>query len=91
MRTPRNNSSATGSMSPAGALARVKDTLTGLGMTPKLALSGGGTDGNVFILNGIEAVVVGAAMHDAHTVRESVKISELEQGAKFCRALIELT
>ena len=75
----------------AGALARVKDTLTGLGMTPKLALSGGGTDGNVFVLNGIEAVVVGAAMHDTHTVRESVKISELEQGAQFCRALIELT
>ena len=73
-----------------GALARVKDTLTGLGMTPELALSGGGTDGNVFVLNGIEAVVVGAAMHDAHTVRESVRISELEQGAQFCRALIEL-
>ncbi len=72
----------------AGALARVKDTLTRLGMTPQMAVSGGGTDGNVFVLNGIEAVVVGAAMHDAHTVRESVKISELEQGAQFCRALL---
>ena len=46
----------------AGLLARVKETLTGLGMTPELAISGGGTDGNVFVLNGIEAVVVGAAM-----------------------------
>ena len=73
-----------------GLLARVKETLTALGMTPELALSGGGTDGNVFVLNGIEAVVVGAAMHDAHTVRESVRISELEQGAQLCRALIEL-
>ncbi len=73
----------------AGLLARVKETLTGLGMTAELAISGGGTDGNVFVLNGIEAVVVGAAMHDAHTVRESVSISELEQGAQFCRALIE--
>ncbi len=74
----------------AGLLARVKETLTGLGMTPELAISGGGTDGNVFVLNGIEAVVVGAAMHDAHTVRESVKISDLEQCAQFCRALLEL-
>lgn len=73
-----------------GLLARVKETLTALGMTPELALSGGGTDGNVFVLNGIEAVVVGAAMHDAHTVRESVRISELEQGAQLCRALLEL-
>ena len=72
----------------AGLLARVKETLATLGMTPELAISGGGTDGNVFVLNGIEAVVVGAAMHDAHTVRESVRILELEQGAQFCRALI---
>lgn len=74
----------------AGLLARVKETLATLGMTPELALSGGGTDGNVFVLNGIEAVVVGAAMHDAHTVRESVNISELQQGAQFCRALLEI-
>ena len=74
----------------AGLLARVKETLNGLGMTAELAISGGGTDGNVFVLNGIEAVVVGAAMHDAHTVRESVRISELEQGAQFCRALLEI-
>ena len=73
-----------------GALARVKETLNRLGMTPELAISGGGTDGNVFVLNGIEAVVVGAAMRDAHTVRESVSIPELEEGAQFCRALLEL-
>ena len=73
-----------------GVLARVKDTLARLSMTPQLALSGGGTDGNVFVLNGIQAVVVGAAMHDAHTVRENVRISELEQGAHFCRALLEI-
>ena len=74
----------------AGLLARVKESLGVFDMTPELAISGGGTDGNVFVLNGIEAVVVGAAMHDAHTVRESVRISELEQGAQFCRALLEL-
>ncbi|MCY4575294.1 MAG: M20/M25/M40 family metallo-hydrolase [Chloroflexi bacterium] len=73
-----------------GLLTRVKETLGVLGMAPELAISGGGTDGNVFVLNGIEAVVVGAAMHDAHTVRESVRISELEQGAQFCRALLEI-
>ena len=73
-----------------GVLASVKETLTRLGMTPELAISGGGTDGNVFVLNGIEAVVVGAAMRDAHTVRENLNISELEQAAHFCRALLEV-
>ena len=74
----------------AGILARVTQTLSTLGMTPELALSGGGTDGNVFQTRGIESAVVGAAMHDAHTVRESVRITELEQGARFCRALLEV-
>ena len=65
------------------------ETLAQIGLTPELGLSGGGTDGNVFQLHGMQAVVVGASMHDAHTVRETVLISELEQGATFCRAMLE--
>ena len=71
------------------AVVRVMETLAQIGLTPELGLSGGGTDGNVFQLHGMQAVVVGASMHDAHTVRETVLISELEQGATFCRAMLE--
>ena len=73
----------------AAPVRRVMETLAKIGLTPELALSGGGTDGNVFQSRGLVAVVVGASMHDAHTVRESVLISELEQGARFCRAMLE--
>ncbi len=74
----------------AALVMRVMETLAKIGLTPELGLSGGGTDGNVFRSRGLEAVVVGASMHDAHTVRESVLISELEQGARFCRAMLEM-
>ena len=67
---------------------RVIQALAAQGLQPELVLSGGGTDGNVFRSNGINAVVLGVADHAAHTVREHVFIPELEQAAAFCRALL---
>ena len=70
------------------ATARVKATLRGLGMEPVMHPSGGGTDGNVFRLNDISAVVVGMADHGMHTVREYVVIPELVDTAHLCEALL---
>lgn len=70
------------------ATARVKSTLRGLGMEPAMHPSGGGTDGNVFRLKGISAVVVGMADHGMHTVREYVVIPELVDTAHLCEALL---
>ena len=70
------------------ALARVKSALTELGLTPTLKPSGGGTDGNVFRLNDISAVVVGMADHGMHTVREYVTIPDLVDAAHLCETLL---
>ena len=42
----------------------VKSALKSMGLEPEMHPSGGGTDGNVFRLNGISAVVVGMADHN---------------------------
>ena len=70
------------------ALARVKSALASLGLTPTLQPSGGGTDGNVFRLNDISAVVVGMADHGMHTVREYVTIPDLVDAAHLCETLL---
>ena len=70
------------------ALHRVKGALESLGLTPTLQPSGGGTDGNVFRLNEISAVVVGMADHGMHTVREYVTIPDLVDAAHLCETLL---
>ncbi|MEC7835986.1 MAG: M20/M25/M40 family metallo-hydrolase [Chloroflexota bacterium] len=72
------------------ATMRVKKTLRGLGLEPTMKPSGGGTDGNVFRLNGISSVVVGMADHGMHTVREYVTIPDLVDAAHLCEALIRV-
>ena len=70
------------------ATALVKQALTSLGLTPTMEPSGGGTDGNVFRLNEISAVVVGMADHGMHTVREYVTIPDLVDAAHLCETLL---
>jgi len=53
--------------------------------------SGGGTDGNVFRMHGINAAVVGMADHNAHTVREYVSIPELVNAAELCEVLVRVS
>ena len=70
------------------ATSRVISALSTLGLDPIMKPSGGGTDGNVFRLNGISSVVVGMADHGMHTIRESVTIPDLVDAAHLCEALI---
>ena len=70
------------------ATRRVTAALGELGLTPEMHPSGGGTDGNVFRLNGISAVVVGMADHNMHTVREYVTIPDLVDTAHLCETLL---
>jgi tripeptide aminopeptidase len=59
-----------------------------MGMTPEIRPSGGGTDGNVFRLNGINNVVVGMSTNEMHTVDEYVVIPDLVNTARFCQQVI---
>ena len=57
-------------------------------LEPNILPSGGGTDGNVFRLNGIESVVVGMATNLMHTIDEYVVIPDLMNTARFCEELM---
>jgi tripeptide aminopeptidase len=59
-----------------------------MGMTPDIRPSGGGTDGNVFRLKGINNVVVGMSTNEMHTVDEYVVIPDLANTARFCQQVI---
>ena len=67
---------------------RVVRVLRGLGLTPEMRPSGGGTDGNIFRRRGMKSVVVGMADNGMHTVREFVNIPDLVDAAHFCEALV---
>ena len=57
-------------------------------LTPDIRPSGGGTDGNVMRLHGIESVVVGMSTNEMHTVDEYVVIPDLVNTARFCQEVI---
>ena len=72
----------------SGIVRSVTKSLGAMGLEPEFAMSGGGTDGNVFRSHGVQSVVLGVAAHNAHTVREYVDLNELEQAARFCEQLL---
>jgi tripeptide aminopeptidase len=49
--------------------------------------TGGGSDANVFFKNGIITGVIGTGMKDIHTVRESIRLDDME---KTVRLLLEI-
>ena len=57
-------------------------------LEPNIRPSGGGTDGNVMRLHGIESVVVGMSTNEMHTVDEYVVIPDLVNTARFCQEVI---
>ena len=59
-----------------------------MGLEPNIKPSGGGTDGNVFRLHGIENVVVGMSTNLMHTIDEYVVIPDLMNTARFCEELM---
>ena len=59
-----------------------------MSLEPNIKPSGGGTDGNVFRLNGIESVVVGMATNQMHTIDEYVVIPDLIDASRFCEELM---
>ncbi|MBW2646015.1 MAG: M20/M25/M40 family metallo-hydrolase [Deltaproteobacteria bacterium] len=52
--------------------------------------SGGGSDANIFAGNGIVTGVLGTGMRDMHTVRESVRLSDMVQSAELILEIVQL-
>ena len=69
-------------------MVRIQDTIRSLGMEPTMKPTGGGSDGNIFHQNGINAIVVGMADHNMHTVDEYVTIPDLVDAAHLCEAML---
>lgn len=68
----------------------VSETLKSISFGPSLIATGGGSDANIFYKHGVEVVIVGTGVYDAHTVREYVLIDQMFDGAKFCEKLISV-
>ncbi len=66
----------------------VTRVMRGMDLVPNIRPSGGGTDGNVMRLHGIESVVVGMSTNEMHTVDEYVVIPDLVNTARFCQEVI---
>ena len=69
-------------------VSMVSNVLQDLSLTANISPSGGGTDGNVFLERGIDALVVGMSTNEMHTIREYVKLDELHDTARFCHGLL---
>ena len=52
--------------------------------------SGGGSDANIFAGNGIVTGVLGTGMRDMHTVRESIRLSDMVKSAELILEIIQL-
>jgi tripeptide aminopeptidase len=76
-------------LDPEESIVKLATRVMGqMGMEPDIRPSGGGTDGNVFRLNGIANVVVGMSTNEMHTVDEYVVIPDLVNTARFCRQVV---
>jgi len=61
-----------------------------LGLEMGKEISGGGSDANIFNEKGIESVIIGTGMTDVHTVKEHIKISDLEGCTRLILKMVDL-
>ena len=66
----------------------IGQSLASIGLEPSLEATGGGSDANVFVQNGIIALPVGIGVRSFHTTKETAHIPEVLQGAEMCQRLI---
>ena len=69
-------------------VAMISRALTHLGLEPQLEATGGGSDANIYVQNGIVALPVGIGVRSFHTTKETALIPEVLQGAEVCQRVI---
>ena len=65
------------------------DALTRTGFEPRLALSGGAADANVFTARGLQCVNLANGMIDIHTPDERIAVDDLERMVEVTLALVD--
>lgn len=63
-------------------LNRVLDAYNKVGVVAKPIKIGGGCDGNIYLKNGFNSVILGVGMYKIHTIEEYLVISDMEKTAK---------
>ena len=71
----------------APAVALFNRAARRVGLEPSTVLSAGGTDANMFVNLGVEAVVVSTGMTNFHSVDEYLKVDDLNNTARIAIAL----
>ncbi|NYB75940.1 M20/M25/M40 family metallo-hydrolase [Sedimentibacter hydroxybenzoicus DSM 7310] len=71
-------------------IKQIESVCEKLGLEAEKIPSGGGSDANVFNLNGIKAVNVGAGMELAHTTDEQLNINDFINASKFVFELMTI-
>lgn len=63
-------------------LNRVLDAYNNVGIVAKPIKIGGGCDGNIYLKNGFNSVILGVGMYKIHTIEEYLVISDMEKTAE---------
>jgi hypothetical protein len=63
-------------------LNRVLDSYNKVGVVAKPIKIGGGCDGNIYLKNGFNSVILGVGMYKIHTIEEYLVISDMEKTAE---------
>lgn len=69
-------------------IKELSGALTDMGIEPIVGSTGGGSDVNIFNLNGIEAVVLATGMSKVHTTNEFIEVRQLELTAEMMYRLM---
>lgn len=69
-------------------IGQMKRAMERAGMTPKLTMTGGGSDVNNMCKHGITALMVSAGMAKVHTVHEQIAVADLERTTRMVLELI---
>lgn len=67
-----------------------KKAAENIGKNMQTKTIGGGADSNIFFGKGLTAGVLGTGMTDVHTVRESVKLEDMENSARLLLEIIKI-
>ncbi|MFQ3574697.1 MAG: M20/M25/M40 family metallo-hydrolase [Thermodesulfovibrionales bacterium] len=70
-------------------LSIVKQAYENVGINPELAVSGGGSDANIFNHKGIKAINISNGMQSVHTNEEYILIDDLVKGASVIVEIIK--
>lgn len=71
-------------------IEKLKKACENIGVSPKLCVSGGGSDANIIINNGIKVINFSCGMEKVHGLEEQVSIAELKKAVNILVEFIKI-